>query len=345
MSACQQSAPEVTTETLDNVRAVKVLPVQLTEQVISIRYSGEIRVRHELPLGFQVPGKMQQRLVDVGMRVKKQQVLAILEPAELQWEHTAAQAQLKAAEVELAVARDDLGHLKNLYQQALTSQAAVQKREDQVQLLVAKVKQAQAALALRQQRLSYTELRAPADGVITQVKAEVGQVLNVGQMAFTLARDEEFEAAIHVPENQFEHLAHADSVKVSLWAAPQKIYYGHVREVSPGVDEVTRTFSARIALENADAAVHPGLTTTVQIDVHTNKKLANVPLTALSSDQGQAQLWIVSADNHVQPRKVQVDSYQEDRVLLSSGVDTGERIVTAGVHKLLAGQQVKPLEP
>lgn len=345
LTACQQSVSEVANPSTENIRTVKVLPVQLTEQVSRIRYSGEIRVRHELPLGFQVPGKIQQRLVDVGTRVKKQQVLAILDPTELQWEFSAAQAQLQAAEVELALARDDLSHLKKLYQQALSSQATVQKREQQVQLLAAKVKQAQAGLALKQQRLAYTELRAPAEGLVTQVKAEVGQVLNAGQVAFSLARDDEFEASIHVPENHFEHLTQADSVQVSLWAAPQKIYHGHVREISPGVDEITRTFSARIALDKPDAAVHPGLTTTVQIEVQSNKKLAYVPLTALSSDQGQAQLWIVNADNRLQPRKVQVESYQEDRVLLSSGVDAGERIVTAGVHKLLAGQLVKCLEP
>ena len=95
---------------------------------------------------------------------------------------------------------------------------------------------------------AYATLVAPDDGVITAISAEAGQVVAAGQTVMKLAREDEREVAISVPENRIGELARANEIGVFLWANPQKVYPARVREIAPAVDPVTRTFAVRVAV-------------------------------------------------------------------------------------------------
>src|SRR5207344_2332285 len=120
-------------------------------------------------------------------------------------------------------------------------------------------------------------LQADQDGVITAVNAESGQVVTAGQAVMRLAREDEREVAISVPENRIAEVRNARAIAVSLWANPNRVYTAKVREIAPAVDPVTRTFAVRLAIVDPDAALQWGMTANVALQVQGGTDAALVP--------------------------------------------------------------------
>jgi multidrug efflux system membrane fusion protein len=325
-------------------RPVRVTSIHFQQVSDVAHYSGEIRPRHEAPLAFQVGGRLVRRLVDVGAAVKSGQLLATLDPADYRLGEAGAAAQLAAAEAELAQARKDLRHLGNLKDQALASPAAVERREDQLRAAEARVASAQANLGSQARQSGYTELRADRDGVITMADAEPGQVLAAGQAAFRLAQPGEKEVVISVPENHLEGVRSTSSIRVNLWANPERFYGGKVREISPAADAVLRTFTIKVAVLDADDALRMGMTATAHVQQSEPQPVARVPLSAVTRQGERPAVWVFDIGTHtVQPRTVTISAYDENSAKLVEGVQEGEQVVTAGVHKLVPGQPARIL--
>lgn len=326
-------------------RPVRLATVAYQAAATTARYSGEVRVRREPALSFQVAGKLAKRLADVGAEVRAGQLLATLDPPDYQINQAALAAQLNAAQAELAQARKDLQHSANLLAKNLASQAHYDRRRDAVRAAEARAEAARAELALGARKTAYVELRAERPGVITAVEAEAGQVVAAGQAVFRLAQTDEKEVAINVPENRLEDLRQATAIKVSLWAKPGVFYPGRVREISPGADAMLRTFTVKVSILEAGEAVRMGMTATVLVQRAEPRPVAYLPLTALTEVDGRPAVWVYDpATATVRPRPVALAGYAEDSAKILDGVADGERVVTAGVHKLLAGEKARALE-
>jgi len=339
LSACSEPKPA---EYLP--QPVRTTTVRFETALTSARYSGEVKARREPALSFQVAGKLAKRLVDVGALVKPGQLLATLDPPDYQFNQAGAQAQLNAAQAELTQARNDLRHSENLLAKNLASPAHRERRVDAVRAAEARLAQAKAGLEVDARKTGYTELRAEQAGVIATVEAEAGQVVAAGQTVFRLARTDEREVAINVPENRLDDLRAANAIKVSLWAKPGVLYQAKVREISPGVDALLRTFTVKVSVLNADEAVRMGMTATVHVQREEPRPVAWVPLTALTQYGGQPAVWVVDpAGQTIHPQAVTLGGYDESNAKILDGLKTGQRVVTAGVHKLLAGQKVRLL--
>jgi multidrug efflux system membrane fusion protein len=340
ISACSES------KTVEpQPRPVRVVEVHYRQTATTARYSGEIRARHESPLAFQVGGKLSSRLVDVGAVIERGQLLATLDQADVNLDEAGAAAQMAAAQAELDQARKDFGHLANLQEQDLASPAALERRSDQVRTAEARVAALRASLGSFARKSAYAELRADRAGVITAVDAEPGQIVAAGQAIVRLAQTNDKEVVISVPENRLQDLRAATAIKVNLWADPERFYPGKLREVSPGVDGVLRTYTVKVAMPAADALVGMGMTATVHVQKDEAQPVSLLPLTALTQDKGQSAVWVFDpTTGSVKPRQVTVVGYDDENAKVLDGVSDGERVVTAGVHKLVADQKVRLLE-
>lgn len=188
----------------------------------------------------------------------------------------------------------------------------------------------------------FRTLKSEQAGVVTAVSIEKGQVVSAGQTVLQLATEDHKEVVIAVPENRLDELKGAQEIAISLWANPDKSYRGSVREVSPGADPVTRTYSAKITLLEADADVQLGMTASVTVRRRMEGEVVRLPLSSVyQQEDGKPAVWLVDADNKVRLVPVEVAEYTRDAVLIRSGLDAGQRTVIAGVHKLVPGQQVR----
>jgi len=327
-----------------------VRPVQLTQVTIGAAdnasvFAGEVKPRHEADLGFRIGGKIVARSVDVGAHVKKGQVLARLDPADVGLQAEAAKAQVAATETEFKFAQAEYERYQNLFNEKFISASALDAKRNTLDANRAKYEQAKANLAVSQNQASYAALVASEDGVVTTVNAEPGQVVTSGQSVVRIAREEEREVAISVPENRIGELKGAQMLVVALWAQPGKQYRGRVREISPAVDPTTRTFAVRVTIDDADASVQWGMTANVGVMAVTKPGVAVLPLTSIYHHEGKPAVWRYDpASGKVALSPVQIGQYREDGVLVTSGVRSGDWVVTAGVHKLIPGQVVRPYE-
>lgn len=301
-------------------------------------YSGEVHARYETVLGFRIGGKLIERLVDAGAVVKKGQVLARLDGAD-----TGLQASASGAQLQLA--KEELKRYRELRAQGFVSQSALDAKETAL-----KAAEAQAGLASNQ--AAYTSLLADRDGVVSATYAEVGQVVGAGQSVLRVAQHGEREVLISIPESRFTsvHVGMPAEVVLSAAGSGQQVLSGHMREISPAADPASRTYPAYVAFDSDKAQVALGMTANVRLLKKVDKNIAQVssgfliPMTALFQQGDKAAVWVVKADRSVTLRAVTVASYRDDGAVISGGIQAGERIVRAGVHKLAEGEKVQPIE-
>ena len=307
-------------------------------------YSGEIRARREADLGFRIPGKIVARYVDVGAPVKKGAALAKLDPADAQLNVAASQSALAAADTELKFAKAELDRYASLLDKQFISRAVYEQKLNAYNAAKARHDQAQSQLAVVQNQSAYTTLVADQDGVVTSVNAEAGQVVAAGQPVVRIARPEEKEVLINVPETRLEELkAGTREILVRTIAEPDKVYRGTVREIAPNADPATRTFAARIAILEPGPGVALGMTANVLL-IGRNGGGIVLPLTAIYRQGNDPAVWVVDPKTGtVRLQPVVVAQYRESGVMVTGGLSGGEQVVAAGVNKLLDGQVVAPV--
>jgi RND family efflux transporter MFP subunit len=336
-------------EKADAARWARVMTVRASGGDDVTLFAGEVKPRYETDLSFRIAGKILERKVEMGMAVRKGQPLFRLDPQDAHLSAAAAKAQVAVADADLAFAKAELDRSRQLLDQKFISQAAFDNKLSAYRVALAKREAASAQSQVSGNQAAYTTLVADSAGIVTAVSAEAGQVVNAGQAVAKVARTEDREIWINVAESQASALKPGVPAQVSLWSQPQKIYNGTVREVAPAADAQTRTYTAKIAIRDGDDALRWGMTANVALlGMRTTALPAGaivVPLTALSQQDATASVWVVGAGNAVTARPVRVAQFLESGALVSAGLGAGETIVVAGVHKLNAGDVIKPLPP
>lgn len=310
-------------------------------------YAGEVRAREESDLSFRVAGKLVRRNVDAGTRVKRGDVLAVLDAADLGLQAQAAQAQLAAAEADLARARGDRDRYAKLVGQQLVSRSTYDAQNAAYKAAEGQVRAARAQADVARNQAGYAQLLAPRDGVIATRRAEAGQVVAVGQTVFTLAADGGREILISLPEGRIREFRVGQPVLVELWSTPGQPLPGTIREISPAADAQTRTFAARVNLAgDAAAAVELGQSARVYVQDTGPQAALSVPLSAVQrGSKGATAVWVVDLKTgKVKSQPVQLGRLGETDVPVLSGVKAGDWVVAAGGHLLREGQVVAPVD-
>ena len=305
-------------------------------------FIGSIQPRYKTDLGFRIFGRMVARFVDVGAAVTKGQEIAALDPAVQAQAVRSAEASLTNAEAQFANAQAEEARQKDLVLRSITPQAQYDLTKQNLETTTANLTRARAALRKAKDALGYARLDADFDGVITARYAEPGQVLTAGQKVVTLARPEVREAVIAVPDKLAEQLAHANdfTITVALDHITSMKAAG-VRAIDPIADPNTRTRNVYLTLNDPPVIFRLGATVSVTFSRPVAAHV-DLPATALLEKDGKTFVWVVDpANSTVSQRAVTIESREGDRVVVTSGISAGERIVIAGVHSLTAGQVVK----
>src|SRR5947209_4748032 len=245
-------------------RTVRVKEVTADATASEQTYTGIVRARYETDLAFRVGAKIVSRHVEIGQRVAAGTLLFRLDATDYRLAVKAAEADLAAAEAEVVQSVAEHDRQLRSYRSGAGSSSDLDKARSARDVAVGRRDRAREGLTLANNRLSYCELTADADGVITALPAEAGQVVAEGQVVARLARDGEREAVISLPENQAV-AARSARATVTLWAAPGASYPAVLRELSPTADPVTRTYQARFTIQNAGPKVVLGMTATVHL--------------------------------------------------------------------------------
>ena len=310
-------------------------------------FAGEVRARTESRLSFRVGGKLLRRNVDAGSAVKAGQVLAQLDPRDLRLGQDAARAALVAAQANYNQTLADFRRYKDLRDQGFISSADLERRDTALKAAKAQLDQAQAQASVQGNQAAYASLVADASGVITGVEAEPGMVVAAGAPVLRLAHDGPRDVVFSVPEDQVGLMkALADQpgrFKVRLWGATGEPLAARVREIAAAADPVTRTFTVKADIgDGGSTQVRLGQTATVLVEMPPTVGVNKLPLSALKEEQGRTIVWLVDKSTMtVKAQPVRLAGADANDAVVTSGLQPGQVVVTAGVHVLSPGQKVK----
>jgi RND family efflux transporter MFP subunit len=325
-------------------RPVRSIIIERREVGDPVVLTGHLRACDEVSLAFRLSGKLIERNVSVGDTVKVGQLVARLDDEMEQNALRAAWAELAAAQ---AVLEQSAAHEKRFNE--MLKEGAVTKDDYEGALRQHKTARAQvnaagAKLKSASDQLGYTELKSEADGVITDKGAEPGEVVRVGQMILTLAREGGRDAVFGMPAQVIREVLSLNQ-EVEVWLAenPDMKVIGHIREISPQADPTTRNYQVKVGLVDPPAGMLLGVTVVGRVELRT-APVIEIPSSALTMSKDKPAVWVIdSKDKCVHLREITLERYTPNSLIVTDGLEPGELIVTAGVQEPHEGQEVKLL--
>lgn len=326
-----------------DIRIVKAITISAEQSSLIDEFSGEIKPKIESKLGFRVNGKIISRKVDVGDRVVPKQVLMQLDAQDLKLVQQQADSALKAAISNRDLALAELKRYQELREKNFVNQATLDAKNTAYQSAQSSYEQALASSRNQSNQTGYSTLVADISGVVTSINAEVGQVVSAGTPVVNVAQLGDKDVVISVPENKVDSLKQVQEVHVRLWAQPKDNIIGHIREISPVADPVTRTYLVKIAIPNASDDVKLGMTAYVSLINQNLNHAIVLPLTALYKEGDQTAVWLIKEGKvHLTP--ITMSGVTGNDVIIASGVQSGDVVVIAGVNLLKENQEVEILK-
>ena len=356
----RRQAPEVeiarATQVVATTGAAGWLPVLVA--------TGYVVARHSSDVGVKIGGRLARLGFEEGTRVRKGQVIAEIEHADIDAQLEASRRTVAEADAQLAqavAARDEdlrnLDRQRQLMKEGITTTASLTGAEAAAAVSAARVRSAEAAIASANARVRVAEearenanVRAPFDGVVIKKRAEVGETVSPfgvagqatreGGAIATIADLGELEVQTEVSENSVAKLSAAMPAEVKLQAYQDRPYRGRLRQIFPSADRAKSIVEVRVSILDADAHVKPEMTSSVTFQEkqaddarHAPGKspapaapVILVPKRALTETGGRPQVWVVSAGTATR-RPVTLGAERIDQVEVRSGVVPGDAVI------------------
>ncbi|QRM57490.1 efflux RND transporter periplasmic adaptor subunit [Sinorhizobium sp. BG8] len=306
----------------------------------SATLSGEVKARVASELSFRVAGRIAERTVNVGDHVKAGDLLARIDPKEQRADVAVAKATVQSAEAQYRQASLSLERQKSLLASKVSTQETYDNAEETYRTAKAALDVARTGLATAVDALTYTELHADGDGVITARNAEVGQVVQAAESIFTLAHDGPRDAVFDVFEGLLLRNERDSKIGVSLLSDRTRVIAAPVREVAPTINAATGTI--RLKADLADKSDSMPLGAAVSgVFSYTPRELIVLPWSAMASVGGEPAVWLIDPGTKtVSLRKVEVGDYETERFTVTGGLRPKDLVVTDGAKLLAPGEAV-----
>jgi len=322
-------APEPSSEPEGtHVEAVTLAPQLLVDEAA---LTGQLEAEHDVLLQSEISGVVRSVAFVEGQRVEEGHVLFVLRDAE-------QAAELRVAEAELALVRDVFERVQQLTSRDIQSQA----RRAEAR---ARLDQANAEVALAKLELERTRIRAPFAGVTGIRRASPGQRVEPDDPLVSLAAIDRLQLVFTTQEYAapLARIGMPIHVRVAAW--PGERFPGEVFFVSPRIDPATRRLVMKAWVANGERRLKPGMFANVDVEVSRKQEALVLPESAIVYDRNGVYAWVVGAGEKAQKVPISIGLRQKGRVEVLAGLSPGDRVVTAGTHKLKAGDPVVLVPP
>ncbi len=344
LTACGKEEPP----TVERIRSIRTITIKESEAGFVRRFSGVVEAADKSSISFEVPGNVRQVRVNVGDRVSKGQVLAVLDTRTYKLNVEAAEADLGRANVELADRRTDLDRLQRIAQQdpGAISQTAVDSAEAAYDSASKNVQFATSQLSLAERDLAKTTLRAPFDGVIAERFVDAFNEVARGQRLFDIYMEGGMEVAISIPESEIKGIYPGMDSEIRFPTIPGSQFKGDVTEIS-SVASVANAFPVKVTILEPGKQIRPGMTAEVTLALG-GEGVAGaymIPMAAIVPGDypDSATIFVFDSSTSTVKRK-QVSGrvgIRQNSFIATSGIKGGDIIAVAGVSFLEDGQKVR----
>ncbi len=347
ISGCEESAPPEIP-----VRPVVTMVVGDVGRIRAGTFPGRATATQEVNISFEVSGKLLERRVNVGDRVKAGDIVALMEPEKFETKVKLLKAERSAAEGQLENAEKQLERQEQLLAKGFSPQAKVDVLQAAARAARGRLDAARAALERAEIDLTHTTVTAPFDGTVSETFAENFQNVVAKERILRLLDTSQIEMEINIPEALIGLAPYVKEIVVTFKTLPGVEIPAKIKEISNEASLTTRTYPVKLVMDQPQGAeIKPGMAgeakAVAELPEDWIQTGAEVPASALfSPDDAKTDevfVWIVNAtDSVVQRRPVSVVATSARGVLIK-GVKADERIVTAGVSFLNEGQKIRVL--
>lgn len=353
LNGCQEEVPKK-----EMVRPVRAMQVTDASEFAKRWFPGQAKATQEVDLSFRVAGPLITRPVDVGDTARKGQELARIDPRDFQVELRNVQGQLEKTEAELKRAESDYERVIRIQKQdaGAVSQAMIDRKRQLVESSRAEIRSLQAAMDSARDKLDYTYLKAPFDGIVTATYVENYEDVKPKQPIIRLIDHSQIEMIVNIPEvliSQADYLqAAGNALRVRFDTFPDFEIEAQIKEIGKEASKTTRTYPVTLIMDQPEGnKILPGMagkaTRAVGLPEMESQVDIVIPETAVFSPElKKTYVWIIDGQTKkVNKREVKTGELLDTGIVIQDGLVTGEWIATAGVHYLKEGQQVSILSP
>ncbi len=340
-TGCSNDAP-VSTEAVP--RPVKFFTINSGEANDTLDYAGVISPIQEVDLAFEVPGRIIEFPVVEGVWVKKQELLAALDPRDFQAAMDARMAQLNAS-------RADYDRARELYENNTISRRELDVARRNYEVAAADVETARKSL-------EDTKLRAPFAGIVAKTLADNFQNVGAKQAVMILQDNSLLKIIVNVPESDYTRIPQGASLQeltdemkpeILVASVPGRVFPAKLYEMATAADPVTRTFEMALAFKPpSDVTILPGMTARTRVKKSEDRAGGSlrIPAGALFADaQGNPNVWLIQEkDMAVKQHPVKTGDLSGGSITILNGLKTGDIIAVSGVHQLREGMKVRRYE-
>lgn len=322
-------------------------------------FPGKIRAQQFVEVRARVEGYLEDMMFAEGTYVKKDQVLFIIDPKQYKAQVDRAEALVTKNKAIALKAERDLARIRPLYEQKAASQLDLDNAIAAYESAKADVQVSEANLTEARLALSYTTVRSPISGYISERHVDIGTLVGPGAQSL-LANvvksdtvlvefkmtdlDYQKSKARNVNLGQKDTSRHWDQfVTITMADKTQYKYKGLVDFADPLVDAKSGTFSVRAEMPNPDRELLPGQFTNVRVLLDVRENAVAVPTKAITIEKSGSFIYVVKADASVEKRFIQTGPEVENATIVERGLNPNEIIVVEGQHKLSHGTKVKAL--
>ena len=338
--SCSEPPPPPT----ETVRSIRTITVTVPASGRVRRFSGVVEAADTAGVGFEVPGTVQEIKVEVGERITKGQVLAVLDPRTFNLNVEAARAEVGRAEVELRDALNDAERFRQMSPGAIS-----QRKRDQAEARYDSARKnlsySKSRLNLAKQDLERTTLRAPFDGIIARRFVDPFQQIALGERLFDLQMEGAMEVVLSVPESEIDYIYFGLPGRILFPAIAGENFDGIVTEISKVVG-AANAFPVRLTIEAENSRIRSGITAEVTLLLGADKGETAflIPIEALSPGGTELESTVFVYDGEtstVRKTTIEIGTVRGGDIVVNNGLKAGDIIASAGVSFLRDGQKVR----
>ena len=331
ITSCSNTDPnQLKEKLLGGPAEERVIPVgvQVIDEVSGIvnnTYPGYLEEGQSVEMAFKHGGTLQQLNVKEGSVVRKGQTLASVSSPQMESTQRSAQATLEQAQ-------DAYDRLKKVHDNG--SLPEIKWRE-----MIANLEKAQSALDLANAMLADNVLKAPFDGAVASVNAEVGENIAPLKPVIRLINTKGMAVKISVPENEIGKVQVGDTAEIVIPALGDKRLNGKVIEKSMTASMLTHSYPVKVLVEQSDEALVPGMIGKVVLQADVSKGII-IPANAVLINQEGKFVWVAEVGRATR-RKITLSGYSGNGVIVDEGLKTGDMVIVEGYQKVSEGMKVK----
>lgn len=321
---------------------VRVRQITLQSLELSVKATGVLRSRYQIPISSEVAGKVVEKICDVGDPVAEEDAILIIDPEPYDLACVQAEARHASAQATYEQAQRDYARAEELIASEDISQFALETARLSEQTALATLQMAEAELNMARRNLRLTRLVSPINGSLASLSVQIGQHVTPGLPLGTIVALNDLEIEVGLSERDIVNMRAGIEAWIKTDAFPERMFEGMVRQVGVAGLDLGRTFPVIVSVDNSSGLLRPGMIVTADIVYARHQNVLAVPREALVIESDQPTLFVLDG-NVARERKVSLGQGDGGSVIIDSGFTAGEQLIVTGQNVLSDSVQVEVL--